>query len=103
MATSVILNRPNGSIKKAKESGYANTSVDTVNYYSKVKDIQHSTKSVKSTSYPVTKVIENVSDVKISDFLPFRVKFTTIGIDGYSSTNPPPIGIAVIGYSNYIL
>jgi hypothetical protein len=41
--------------------------------------------------------------VKIDQALPFRVKFTTIGIEGYSSTNVPPIPLQVIGFSNYIL
>lgn len=35
--------------------------------------------------------------------LPFRVRFTNIGIIGYSPDNPAPLGIAVIGLSNYIL
>lgn len=41
--------------------------------------------------------------VKIDQTLPFRVKFTSIGIEGYSSTNVPPIPLQVIGFSNYIL
>lgn len=41
--------------------------------------------------------------VKIDQVLPFRVKFTSIGIEGYSSTNVPPISLQVIGFSNYIL
>lgn len=35
--------------------------------------------------------------------LPFRVAFTTIDTGGYSPQNPAPIGIAIIGYTNYIL
>jgi len=34
---------------------------------------------------------------------PFKIRFTTTNVDSYSETNPAPIGIAVIGYSNYIL
>lgn len=41
--------------------------------------------------------------IKIDQVLPFRVKFTSIGIEGYSSTNVPPIPLQVIGFSNYIL
>ena len=41
--------------------------------------------------------------VKIDQTLPFRVKFTSIGIEGYSPNNVPPIPLQVIGYSNYIL
>ena len=41
--------------------------------------------------------------VKIDSVLPFRVRFTSIKIPGYSSTNVPAIPLQVIGYSNYIL
>jgi hypothetical protein len=40
---------------------------------------------------------------KINQTLPFRVRFSSIGIEGYGPNNPPPIGIAVIGINNYIL
>jgi hypothetical protein len=39
----------------------------------------------------------------IVSILPFRIKFINVGIMTYSADNPAPIGIAVIGYSNYIL
>jgi hypothetical protein len=42
-------------------------------------------------------------NVKMSSILPFRVKFQNIGLGGYSPTNPAPIGIAIIGFNNYIL
>jgi hypothetical protein len=51
-------------------------------------------KSLEYKSYPI---------VKINKVLPFRVRFTNIGISGYSSNNPAPIGIAIIGLNNYIL
>lgn len=41
--------------------------------------------------------------VKIDQVLPFRVKFTYIGIEGYGPNNVPPIPLQVIGFSNYIL
>jgi hypothetical protein len=41
--------------------------------------------------------------VRVSSVLPFRIRFRSVDIAGYSSQNPPPIGIAIIGYSNYIL
>ena len=40
---------------------------------------------------------------KIKDELTFRVRFTNIGITSYGENNVPPIGIAVIGFNNYIL
>lgn len=41
--------------------------------------------------------------VKVNQTLPFRVRFTNVVLEAYNSTTPPPIGIAIIGYSNYIL
>jgi hypothetical protein len=41
--------------------------------------------------------------VKINQVLPFRVRFTNIMVPGYSPTNVPPIGIAIIGVNNFIL
>lgn len=38
-----------------------------------------------------------------NDILPFRIKITNIGITGYGPGNAAPIGIAVIGYSNYVM
>jgi hypothetical protein len=40
---------------------------------------------------------------KISYKLPFRIRFTTITIEGYGPNNVPPIPLQVIGFSNYIL
>ena len=34
---------------------------------------------------------------------PFKISFTTTNVDSYSETNPAPVGLRVIGYSNYIL
>lgn len=41
--------------------------------------------------------------VKINQVLPFRVKFTTIGINAYGPNNPAPIGIAIVGFNNYVI
>jgi hypothetical protein len=40
---------------------------------------------------------------RIEELLPFRVQFINVSVFGYSKTNPPPIPLQVIGYSNYIL
>lgn len=40
---------------------------------------------------------------EVETVLPFRVRFTNIDIGGYSPSNPAPIGIAIIGFNNYIL
>lgn len=40
---------------------------------------------------------------KIEDVLPFRVQFINVGVFGFSKENPAGIGIAVVGYNNFIL
>lgn len=39
----------------------------------------------------------------VSSVLPFRVKFTAIGIENTNAQNVPPIPLQIIGFSNYIL
>jgi len=74
MATAIVKRTNNGKIKKAK-----------------------------AVSYGVINIKQSAPTVKIKEVLPFRVRFTTITVPGYSANNVAPIGIAVIGYSNYIL
>jgi hypothetical protein len=40
---------------------------------------------------------------RVQEVLPFRVQFTNVSVFGYSKTNPPPIPLQIIGYSNYLL
>lgn len=40
---------------------------------------------------------------RVQEVLPFRVQFINVSVFGYSKTNPAPIPLQVIGYSNYIL
>jgi hypothetical protein len=49
---------------------------------------------LKTVSYPIS---------EITYTMPFRVRFSTIIIEGYSSSNPPGIGIQIIGFSNWII
>lgn len=60
-------------------------------------------KSIKSYNHSISKILFKPTKTKVEAILPFRIKFTSIGIGGYSSNNPAPIGIAVIGVNNYIL
>jgi hypothetical protein len=60
-------------------------------------------RKVKDYNHPLAKFIFKPRKTKATSILPFRVKFTTVGIEGYDSRNPAPIGIAVIGVNNYIL
>lgn len=59
---------------------------------------------IQNVDYPITRI--NYSPpfgIKVKDALPFRVKFINIGIESYGEFNVPPIGIAIVGFNNYIL
>lgn len=63
------------------------------------------TSSIKAKDYPVINLSlkKYPKVIKINEVLPFRISFTNIMVPGYSSTNVPPIGIAIVGVNNYIL
>jgi hypothetical protein len=58
---------------------------------------------ISRKNYPITKISEGRTTVKINNVIPFRIKFTNIMVPGYGPSNPAAIGIAVIGLNNYIL
>lgn len=59
---------------------------------------------IESKNYSRSKIVYRKPFTSvIEDTIPFRIKFINIGIPGYSPTNVPPIGIAIIGVNNYIL
>lgn len=49
------------------------------------------------------KFIDVPGKVKVNEVLPFRVRFTTLGVNSYGPNNPAPIGIAVVGFNNYVI
>ena len=58
---------------------------------------------IKPEKFLRSSIITPTKVVRINDVLPFRIKFTSIGIEGASPTNVPPIPLKIIGFSNYIL
>ena len=103
MSKAVITQDSYGQVKSVLTSDYDVSKITFKDKATKIIDDVHSTKSIKSKSFPITNVSYDIVNAKIESVLPFRVKFTTIGIDGYGPGNPAPIGIAVIGINNYIL
>ena len=54
--------------------------------------------------YNVIRITDkDYSTTRISKFLPFRISFQNVNIEAYGPSSPAPIGIAVIGFNNYIL
>ena len=103
MAKAVISSKSNGQTKSVKTKSFSLAKIFDKPFSSSVKSVEHNTKTIKSSSYPVTKISEKKITAKVTETLPFRVRFTTIGIESYGPGNPAPIGIAVIGINNYIL
>ena len=70
-----------------------------------IKESKHSSKIIKEipTANLRKIVLDQNHKTRLSSVIPFRVRFTNIGIEGYGPGNPAPIGIAVIGFNNYIL
>ena len=56
-----------------------------------------------AVNHPRTQISYAAPLTVINSILPFRIRFTTIGIEGYASSNPPGIGIQIIGFSNWII
>ena len=59
--------------------------------------------SIKTSDYYNAKITDSNYKAKISSTVPFRVKFINIGVPSYGPGNAAPIGIAIIGFNNYIL
>jgi hypothetical protein len=102
MARATVKTKPSLKLV-AKISKYFLSSVSDINNNTKVFEKLGIVKYVKNKNFSVIKPTYKIVNVKVEEVLPFRVKFTTIGIEGYGPNNVPPIGIAVIGYNNYIL
>jgi len=66
-------------------------------------NFKHQTKYIKPIDHSVKYINTIKPTAKLNYSLPFRVRFNSISIEGYSSSNPPPIPLQVIGYSNWIL
>lgn len=60
-------------------------------------------KYIKNSNFFTSKIRYKAGTVKINETLPFRIKFTNIGITGYGPSQGAPIGIAIIGVNNYVM
>lgn len=60
-------------------------------------------RKVERYDYAIAKVLFRPRTAKVNQSLPFRVRLTNIGISAYGPSSPAPIGIAIIGFNNYVL
>ena len=75
MATSTILNKPTAKLGSINQYDFSQVSIEQ----------------------------KNGNNVKINEFLPFRIRITDKDIIGFGPNNTPPITLQIIGISNYIL
>lgn len=68
-----------------------------------IDDYRNRTTLPTAVDHPITQIKYSAPLTVINSLLPFRVRFTTIGIEGTSASNPPGIGLQVIGFSNWII
>jgi hypothetical protein len=59
--------------------------------------------SVKSYNYSIATLRKSRRYAKVDQSLPFRIRLTNITVSAYGPSSPAPIGIAIIGFNNYIL
>jgi hypothetical protein len=67
-----------------------------------IDDTLQKARVIKEVDNPITKIVPITRNVRINEVLPFRVRFTTIGLAG-ANANVPGIGLQIIGINNYIL
>lgn len=70
---------------------------------SKIIEVNFTAKNFESVSYPVSKPINEKIHATAKAVLPFRISFTSVTVEGYTSRRPAPVGIAIVGVNNYIL
>ena len=103
MATSVILDKKNGLAQSVSSTSYPIASASNKSQSSVIIDEPYKSVIREGRYLEATpSTLPEYSSV-MTGVLPFRVAFTTLGIESYGPNNPPPIGIAIIGYNNYIL
>ena len=102
MAAVNIVDYPPIITDSVRSADRINADVSEKKYQAVISEKNIQTKSIKKSHYAISKISYRSRRVKINQILPFYVKFENI-IGGYSKSNPAPIGIAVIGFNNYIL
>lgn len=68
-----------------------------------IDDYRNRTTVPNAVDYPRAQIRYISPATTANSILPFRVRFTSIGIEGYSPSNPPGIGLQVVGISNWII
>jgi hypothetical protein len=87
---------------KIKSKNYPKTTLIDINNTTTIADIKNSVKNLIQTNYAKLEIRPDNKEAVILELLPFRVRFTNIGLN-VASANVPGIGLQIIGINNYIL
>jgi hypothetical protein len=60
-------------------------------------------RGASTKDYGIARPSYKVINTKVNQSLPFRISLKNVTISAYGPSNPAPIGIAIIGFNNYVL
>ena len=104
MRSVLISDKKTGNTKSIEQSQYNKTAIEDIEHKTVVfNKVKHIVKTIESRLFPISTISEKKNNSVVSSILPFRVRITNIGIPAYGPNNVPPIGIAIVGFNNYIL
>ena len=103
VAKAVVIDNIYATAKTVDGVAYPVAKPISLDINSSITDLSLETKSISTTDYSIFTIDDNGYRSIINGIYPFRVRFTTVGVSNYGPSNPAPIGIAVIGFNNYIL
>jgi hypothetical protein len=98
----VVISDKSLTSSKIKSKNYPVAKLDNVGNLATVTDIKNFLTSTKEKDYAIIDILPDQRTSIINQVLPFRVKFTNIGILG-AYANIPGIGLQIIEVNNYIL
>jgi hypothetical protein len=103
MARAAIFEKITKRFASASLKESHNTSFDNIEHNASIYESRRGITSLKSKDFSVSSFEDVSVTTQVDSVLPFRVRFMNIGIESYGPNNPAPIGIAIIGFNNYIL
>ena len=99
---SVVISDKSLIPSKIKSKNYSVTKVNEINNVAIVTGINYNSEHIVEKNYPELDILPNLKTSIAIEILPFRVRFTNIGLLGATAAIPG-IGLQVIGINNYIL
>jgi hypothetical protein len=103
MARAAIFEKIKQNLSKLSEKQNRNVRFDSIDNTAVIIPARQKVTAFRSKNFSISSFSSHTATAMPESVLPFRVKFINIGIESYGPNNPAPIGIAIIGYNNYIL